>query len=69
MRKVICVATLFLALNCPAYAGDMPNGSPAPPPSGNAVQEETFDGDISTMSAGTLTQAALDVLALLSSLF
>jgi hypothetical protein len=69
MRKVISVAALLLALTCSAHAGDMPNGSPAPPPSANAVQEQTTDGDISTMSAVGLTQIALDLLAVLPSLY
>jgi hypothetical protein len=69
MRKAISVAALLLALTCSAYAGDMPNGSPAPPPSANAVQEQETDGDISTMSAGSLTQIALDLLAALPSLY
>jgi hypothetical protein len=70
VRKVISVAALLLALTCPAYAGDMPNGSPAPPSQPtNAVQEQTIDGDISTMSAGSMTQIALDLLAVLPSLY
>jgi hypothetical protein len=46
----------------------MQNGSPAPPPA-NAVQEQTTDGNISTMLADGLTQIALDLLAVLPSLF
>jgi hypothetical protein len=47
----------------------MGNGSPEPPPQPASVaQEQTTDGDISTMSAGTLSQIALDLLAVLPSL-
>jgi hypothetical protein len=69
MRKAISVTALLLALTCSAYAGDMPNGSPAPPQSANAAQEQTTDGVISTTSAGSLTQIALDLLAVLPSLY
>jgi hypothetical protein len=78
MRKIISVAALLLALTCPAYAGEMQNDSPKPPPS--AVQEPMDDttlngeiptpGDISTPSTSDiLTETALDLLALLPSLF
>lgn len=54
----------------PPQAGWMGNDSPAPPsqPSGVA-QETTTGGEITTMSAGSLTQIALDLLAVLPSLF
>jgi hypothetical protein len=69
MRKVISVAALLLALTCSAYAGDMPNGSPTPPQPANAAQEQTTDGGISMMAAGSLTRIALDLLAVLPSLY
>jgi hypothetical protein len=60
---------LALLLPGSASAGIMQNGSPAPPPSpANAAQEPTTDGDISTMSAGSLTRLALDLFAALPSL-
>ena len=68
MGKAIRASVLVLLLTCSARADWMPNGSPAPPPSANAVQEQTTDGDISTMSAGSLTQIALDLLTVLPSL-
>jgi hypothetical protein len=69
MRKAISVAALFLALTCSAYAGDMPNGSPAPPSqSTNAAQEPT-GGIMQNDEAGSLTQIALDLLAVLPSLY
>ena len=73
MRKFIGVTALLLALNCPAYAGDMPNGSPAPPPKSISAVEEpttvaaTEDGTQGTFQGG-LMQTALELLALLPSL-
>jgi hypothetical protein len=69
MRKVISVAALLLALTCSAYAGDMPNGSPAPPQPANTVQEPTTDGEMQNGVAVSLTQIALDLLAVLPSLY
>ena len=69
MRKVVSVVALLLALTGVAHAGDMPNGSPTPPPATNGMQEQTTDGDISTTLSGSLAQSALDVYALLPSLF
>jgi hypothetical protein len=69
MRKTISVAALLLALTCPAYAGDMPNVTPVPPQIGNAPQAPTFDGEMQNDSADRLTEIALDLLAVLPSLF
>ena len=70
MRKVVSVAALLLALTCSANAGDMPNGSPAPPSQPtNAVQEPTTDGEMQNGVAISLTQIALDLLAVLPSLY
>ena len=74
MRKIIGVVVLLLALNCSVYAGDMPNGSPEPPPRfANVVGEPTIaaaneDGTQDTSQGGVM-QSALDLLALLPSLF
>jgi hypothetical protein len=69
MRKAISVSALILALTCPVYAGDMPNGAPQPPPPApsSATQEPT-GGEIPTGATDTLTQITLDLLAALSSL-
>lgn len=67
MRKVISVAAILLALACPANAGDMPNGSPVPPPQPPAVAT-VEDDTLGTLQGGVM-QAALDLLALLPSLF
>jgi hypothetical protein len=71
MRKTISVAALLLALTCPAYAGEIQNDSPKPPPP-SAVQEPTdeasTDGDIQNTALDSLTRVALDLLALLPSL-
>jgi hypothetical protein len=74
MRKTISVAALLLALTCPAYAGEMQNDKPAPPPQpASAIQEPTdgatLNGDISTPGPSeSLTQIALELLAVLPSL-
>jgi hypothetical protein len=70
MRKTIGVATLLLTLVCSAHAGEMQNGSPAPQSQPtNAIQEPTTDGDMPNGAADSLTQIALDLLALLPSLY
>jgi hypothetical protein len=69
MGKAIRASVLVLLLACSARADWMQNGSPAPPQPANAVQEQTTDSEISTTSADNLTQIALDLLAVLPSLF
>jgi hypothetical protein len=69
MGKAIRASALVLLLTCTTRAGWMGNDSPAPPPQPACVaQEPTTDGEITTMSAGSLTQIALDLLAVLPSL-
>jgi hypothetical protein len=68
MRKTLGVAALMLALCGPALAGEIPN-PPAPQPQANTVQEPTATGDIQNGSADSLTEIALDLLAVLPSLF
>ena len=69
MGKAIRASALILLLTCSAQAGWMGNGSPTPPPQPAGVtQEPTADGDISTTSANSLTEIALDLLAVLPSL-
>lgn len=71
MRKVISVTAILLALTCSAHAGDMPNGSPVPPPQPASVVEEpiSFDTTEDGTFQGGVMQAALDLLALLPSPF
>ena len=69
MRKTISVVALLLALTCTAYAGEIPNVTPAPPQVNNAPQEPTTDGDMPNGAADRLTEIALDLLAVLPSLF
>jgi hypothetical protein len=64
MRKTISVAALLLALTFPAYAGDMQNDTPKPPTNTATVE----DGTQGTFQSGVI-QVALDLLALLPSLF
>jgi hypothetical protein len=74
MRKTLITAALLLAFSCPALAGEMGTpGSPTPPPPqpASAVQEPTDTDQASEMPNGvadSLTQTALDLLALLPSL-
>jgi hypothetical protein len=67
MRKILGVAALMLAICCPALAGEIPN-PPAPQPQANTVQEPTTDGDIQNDATESLTQIAIDLLAVLPSL-
>ena len=76
MRKILGVCLLVLLLTGSASAGIIPNDTPAPPPpQTNAVQEPmnvdqeaATDGIMPNGAAESLTQAALDLLALLPSL-
>lgn len=74
MRKTLGVCLLILLLTGSASAGIMQNGSPTPPPPPppeNAVQEPTDAEEAGIMPNGvaeSLTQTALDLLALLPSL-
>ncbi len=82
MGKAIRASALILLLACSAQAGWMGNGSPEPPPSQpavmsneppapqptGAVDEPTSDGETGDGAAASLTEAALDLLALLPSL-
>jgi hypothetical protein len=69
MRKTLGVCSLVLLLACSASAGIIQNETPAPAPTPTpASQAQATDGDISTTSADSLTQIALDLLAVLPSL-
>ena len=69
MRNILCAAALALTLCGNALAGEIPTPPVAPPNTAVATQEPTEGGELSTTSADTLTQMALDLLAALSSLF
>lgn len=78
MGKAIRASVLVLLLACSAQAGWIQNPAPAPPPPSpqtsfaqeptDAVQEPTTGGETSTGVADSLTQIALDLLAVLPSL-
>jgi hypothetical protein len=70
MGKSIRASALILLLACSAQAGYIPNESPAPQRSQptSAVQEPTADGEIPNDAAVSMTQLALDLLSVLSSL-
>jgi hypothetical protein len=68
MRKTLTTAALLLAFSCPAFAGEMGTpGAPTPPPP-PVVQEPTTGGEMQNGATGSLTQIALDILAVLPSL-
>lgn len=77
MRKTLRVSLLVLLLTGSAVAGEIPYGSPTPPPSqpSNALQEPTntaqdpTGGEMPFGVADSLTQTVLDLLAVLPSLF
>jgi hypothetical protein len=69
MRKTLGVSLLVLLLTASASAGEIPNDSPAPPSQPTkAVQEPTTNGIMQNGVADSLTQIALDLLAVLPSL-
>lgn len=68
MRKTLAIATLMLALCCSARAGEIPN-PPAPQPQGMTVSDPTTTDEDTAGAIDTLTQVALDVFAVLPSLF
>jgi hypothetical protein len=76
MRKTLGICLLFLLLTGSASAGVIPNMPPVPPsePTSatqeptDATQDPTTDGIIPNEAADSLTQTALDLLALLPSL-
>lgn len=77
MRKILGICLLVLLLTGSASAGIMPNLPPAPPPSQPATavqeptdttQEPTASGEMPNLAPDSLTQTALDLLAVLSSL-
>jgi hypothetical protein len=68
MRKTLGVCLLILLLTDSAVAGEIPNDAPAPPltsatqePTGGEMQNGIMGNDVTD----SLTQAALDLLALL----
>ena len=80
MVKTIRVSALILVLACSAQAGYIQNDAPAPPPPpsqpASAVQEPTdtsqetsANGIMQNDAPSGLTQVALEVLAVLPSLF
>jgi hypothetical protein len=68
MRKTLGVCLLVLLLTGSAVAGEIPNDAPVPPPT-SATQEPTGgemqNGIMGNDATDSLTQAALDLLALL----
>jgi hypothetical protein len=73
MRKTLGVCLLVLLLTGSAAAGDMPNDKPAPPPPPTSPAQEptddtTLNGVMPNDVSDILTEAALDLLAVLPSL-
>lgn len=79
MGKAARALTLILLLACTAQAGYIQQETPAPPPPSqpatassepaDASAEPTADGTVQSEEADSLTQFALEVLAVLPSLF
>lgn len=79
MVKVIRASALVLLLACSAQAGYMQNDAPAPPPPAppvsarqeptNSPQEMSANGYMQNGAPSGVTQIALEVLAVLPSLF
>ena len=72
MRKAFCVTVLMLALACPVFAGEIHN-PPAPtlPPASDTQDSTdgvTLQGEIQNDVTDSLTQTALEMLAVLPSL-
>lgn len=53
MRKALTISALILALSCPVYAGNMPNGDSSPPPTTSGT--EPTGGDIPNMPPGDIS--------------
>lgn len=70
MRKFLGICLLVLLLTSSTVAGEIQNESPAPPSAqpASAVQEPTTAGEMPNLTPDSLTQTALDLLAVLSSL-
>ena len=70
MRKTIQAAALMLAVSASTYAGEMqfPVTSPPPQQPANVTQEPTTDSNIPNDVASSMTQIALNLLAVLPSL-
>ena len=80
MGKALRASVLVLLLACSAHAGWIQNDSPAPPPPPsqpanvvqeptNAADEPTTNGVMPNDAADSLTQIALELLAVLPALF
>lgn len=80
MLKAAQISVLVLLLACPALAGIMQNETPAPPPAPSrslgtvyepldAPEEPTANGYMQNEAPSALTQTALEILAVLPSLF
>ena len=70
MRKIFCVSALVWALCGSAFAGDIQNPPVAlPQPQTNVVQEQGAGDIIRGDDADGMTQLALDLFAVMQSLF
>jgi hypothetical protein len=68
MLKALRTSAMLLALVGAARAGEVLTPPAAPPPSQNIVQQSATDGCTADDAPETLTQIALDLLAVLPSL-
>ena len=64
MQRTIRISVLTMLLICPAYAGEIQNGSPAPPPPTiNGGEEPITNGEMQGGATDELTEVALNLLA------
>jgi hypothetical protein len=71
MRKTLGLCLFVLLLTVSTIAGEIPNETPTPPPPSqpaSTVQEPTTAGEIPNEVTDTLTQCALELLAVLPSI-
>ena len=70
MLKALRISALLLVLVGPVHASDvLTPPAPQPPPQTTVVQEPITDGYLNDSTTETLTEIALDLLAVLPSLF
>lgn len=70
MLKALRISALLLVLVGPAHASDvLTPPAPQPPPQTSVVQEPTADGCLNDYTTDAMTEIALDMLAVLPSLF
>jgi hypothetical protein len=68
MRKILCASALVWALCCPTFAGDI-QAPPVVPPQTVMTQEQDADSIIHGDNTNSINEIALDLFAVIRSLF